>query len=169
MKEWHKYSKDHYLFILSQSEKKLSETVTTMNTIQSRGRVQFFFSVSIITSVVGWYISEGHNPAYNNYAMGLLIQAFFSALLSMLGIFKYTISTPGSSSKKLLSDAFYKPFNNPGDAEKNLILSECTDYALRIGRNRRINGGRLRLITFSFILLSLIPVVILLIYLLCPV
>jgi hypothetical protein len=164
MNNWHEYSKEHFLFILSQSEKKLNETVITMNTIQSRGRLQLLFSISIMTSTIGWMITSNHEITYEGYAYILIVVSLASILLCARGIYKYWISTAGTSSDKLLNNDFYMPFEDKDVAEKNLIMNECTDYAQRILKNNSINNSRLRFVTYSFILLCSIPVMVVVTY-----
>lgn len=168
IKNWSKYSKDHYLFILSQSEKKLDETVITMKEIQLRGRFQLLISLSLLTSVVGWCISEDQNNEYIIYAIELLIFFAISTFLCAFGIYRYKIYTKGTRAASLFQKEFYEPFiDNEELAEKNLILSECVSYSVRTESNKKINRSRLRLISYSFIIICSIPIVLGLTYIIC--
>jgi len=165
MKNWNEYSIQHFLFILSQSEKKLNETVETMKTIQSRGRFQLLFSLSVIVSLIGWWITE-HNQVYEPYAVSVAVVSLVSVFFSAWGIYQYSISTVGSPAEILLDDRFYSSFDKTEYAEKNLVFNECKDYSKRIERNTSINRKRLQLVTLSFLTMCLTPVVLLLTYLL---
>lgn len=166
MKRWNKYSKEHYLFVLAQAEKKLTATIDTMNSIQSRGRFQLSIGIAITTSLIGWYVSSS-KAEFVNVVIFVGIQSLVSVLLASWGIYRYRISALGSSPEDLLDKDFYSPFKNSDDAEKNLILNECLDYADRIERNYTINRRRLKLVTLSFILLATLPVTVLTSWFLC--
>lgn len=157
MKKWSQYSKEHYLFVLSQAEKKLSATIETMNIIQNRGRFQLSVGIAIIIGLIGWYVNDS-KPEFAHIALIIGIQTLISVLLASFGIYKYEISSLGSSPKDLFHQDFYSPFKNKEHAEKNLLYNECMDYSDRINRNFSINRKRLKLVTLSFILLALLPV-----------
>ena len=156
MKNWSLYSKEHYQFVLSQAEKKLSATIETMNIIQNRGRFQLSVGIAIIIGLIGWYVNDS-TPEFAYIALIIGIQTLISVILASFGIYKYKISTLGSSPEDLLHQDFYSPFKHTEHAEKNLLYNECKDYSDRIDRNFSINRKRLKLITISSILLLLLP------------
>lgn len=156
MKNWNNYSVEHYLFVFSQSEKKLAATIDSMNSIQSRGRFQLSIGIAIITGLIGWFVQKTE-IGFMPIAIVIGSQTAISIIFAILGIYRYKISVLGSSPDDLFHVDLYSTFINVKDAEKNLIYNECLDYAQRIERNYSINRKRLKFLTWSFILLALLP------------
>lgn len=158
-----KFSKEHYLFILSQSEKKLDATVETMNIIQKRGRFQFNIALVLMTGVISYLVATP-NLELLPYSITLIITSFISMILAAFGIFKYRISTSGTDPIDLLDNQIYERFKSTKKIELNTIWSECMNYQVRIDKNYKINRKRLFLVTLSATTLYVTPIIFLFIF-----
>jgi hypothetical protein len=155
MKNWDKYSKEHYLFILSQAEKRINSQVEVLNSIQTRGQLQAIFAVTAATYFINEIVKADSSwPLVFSYTF--LITLMISTILSIIGIFKYIVHYSGSSSKDLMSENFYQ-FDDFADNELNMLYSECIDYKTRIESNKSVSKKKVKLVTWSFILLFLSP------------
>jgi len=158
-----KFLRSDYLFILGQGEKMLDETVNTMNSIQSRGRFQLIFALSSLTFFFQDIIKE--SPSLQlELSLSFISTLSVSALLSLMGVYKYRIWAKGTDPKELMHNVFYNSYKEPKDAELNLIRNEAEQYSERIIANEAKNKKRLSYVTWSFFSLCASPVIALIIY-----
>jgi len=156
MKNWDKYSKEHYLFILSQAEKHLDAQVDVLNSIQSRGQLQAIFSVTAITYFVNQILTTDKVFAMS-FSIAFLVILIAAAVFSLLGIFSYKVYYAGSSTEDLMNDVFY-PFEETIDNEISMLHSECENYAKRIKKNEQTSAKKVKLVTRGFVLLCCSPI-----------
>tara|TARA_R110002049_G_scaffold100145_3_gene243992 strand:+ start:324 stop:836 length:513 start_codon:yes stop_codon:yes gene_type:complete len=156
MENWDKYSKEHYLFMLTQAEKHLNAQVDVLNSVQSRGQLQSIFSVTAITYFVNQILSD--EKMYSiSFSIAFLVILIIAAAFSLFGIFSYKVYYTGSSTEDLMRDVFY-PFDNTKDNEISMLHSECENYAKRIKNNEITSTKKVKMVTRGFILLCGSPI-----------
>ncbi len=165
MKNWNQYSKEHYSFILGQSERLLLETNKTTETIMKRGRVHLLMGLSSILFILEKLL-EGNDFISRPFSVVFIALMSVSVVLAIVATLKYTTQTSGTDSKQLMDPEFYDSLS-VSDAELNLIRNECESYSTRIFTNEQLNRSRMALVQYSFYFLIASPLVSIVVALLC--
>lgn len=158
MKNWNKYSHEHYELILCEVKELFTETQNTMDSIINRGKWQLSLTIPILLSILGLLCSQNFSGEINHYLVLVSVPLLVSIIETFRAISAYKISLKGSKFESLDDEDLYSRFSVTEDAEKNLIRNICKNYDKAFIKNDRVNQIRMERIKVGSYALIMSPV-----------
>lgn len=161
-------SLDDVKLVFAQAEKRLDDTVKTVELLASRTMTLMTLMAGLLIALSGFFISN-----WNGWTtLNAKVLVAFIGTLYILGIVTYMLKNIltkeyyvlGSSPRELMSPNFYSPYVSTDRIVIFMYMSEIENYEFRIEYNEKINNARWKRFRYSLIALWLMPMILGIIY-----
>jgi len=156
---WNHFDKKYVAMILDQGDKALDELRENSNKTTDRAYQVFNISLTLFTASFAYLFgSFDVKDVLKSASIFAAIGSGISMLILGRLFFAQSSYVKGTAPSKLLDEDFLRPFSNPKDALKWLMLNECRDYDFRVKYNRAVNELRAKYVDIAVYCLFVIPI-----------
>jgi hypothetical protein len=167
--KWQYIGKDAAAVVLSLSERRLTETIATAESINKRTDRLLTITVALFTVIVGYLLKDARSESVDLFLVAIcllsLLPLGFSSFFIIKNFAPNNIHVPGSPPSKLLTTARFDGDLTPEEQYLDLVLDQAESYQESIEHNLRYNRKRMRNNNLAQVGLICLPFFLLLVYL----